>query len=121
MKSQRITVKQALEADFKLIKLQYTHLAESFEGMNYDVNGPLGWESIARDFIFTDSNQKANRFIKTIKKHKIEAEKVLRSKIETRVILMRENRLSLLIGKDLARRLKLVINDLQGHSPKHFA
>ncbi len=72
----------------------------------------MGWESLARDFIFTEGNHRAARFIKTIKMLKIDAEKELKFKIERRVILMRENRLALLVGKDLAKKLKLYISDL---------
>jgi len=47
-----VVLKEALQPDFDIIKKQYKQLSESFEGILYDDDGPLGWTNLARDFIF---------------------------------------------------------------------
>ena len=59
--------------------------------------------------MFQNLNPRALKFIKKIQNLKVEAENELKAKIERRVLLMRENRLCILIGRELARKLKSFI------------
>jgi len=69
----------------------------------------MGWTSLARDFVFLGENPRATKFIKKIQELKVQAEKELKEKIERRVFLMRENRLSQLVGRDIAKKIKAYI------------
>ena len=57
-------------------------MAEDFEGLFYNEKEPLGWDSLARDFIFMSNNKRAARFIKNVGNYKINIEAELKEKIE---------------------------------------
>ena len=54
---------------------------------------PLGWETLAKNFIFEQKNQRASRIIKTIKQYKLDTEAKLKQLIDKRIFAMKESRL----------------------------
>ena len=86
------------------------NIAENFEGISFtDDDLEMGWTLLARDFVFQNLNPRALKFIKKIQLFKVEAEEELKQKIERRILLMRENRLGILIGRELAKKMKSYI------------
>lgn len=107
--SKPVVLQKALEPDFDHIRNQYKQISESFEGINFQEDNTIGWTQLARDFVFLGENQRASKFIRRIQELKVKAEKELKEKIERRVFFMRENRLTELIGRDIAKKIKKYI------------
>ena len=67
------------------------------------------WESIAESFVLDNGNSNLKNFVKRVQQAKIAAERKMRSDLNNRILNMRSEKLSQIIGKNFSTKIKQII------------
>lgn len=90
---------------------QYSLIAEDYEGITYN-DKKMGWEQLAKDFVYTQQNPRVQRYIELISTTKVEQEFQLKFKLEKKFLGYNTQRLHQIFGKELTRKLKVYISNV---------